>query len=179
MTVRSDIGPFAIVPRWVREECRGHSWPLVLYAVLADRADRSNGNGWTCSRRSLADDMGTSVSTFARALVVLVEIGAIEVDHQIIPGTKEFGWSRYYVITSYPQGAAWSEGVSSQTNRGLLADDTEDQEPPSRTARSKKSDNVHARGAKICEEDGCSQETTGRRWRCDECQDKRTAEPFV
>ena len=104
MSIHSDIGPFGIVPRWVRLVTAGSPWALMLYATLADKADRSEDGdgGWTCSRQSLAEEMGTSIRTMARAQAVLVEEGALEVENCYVPGTQELGWSRYFVKAATP-----------------------------------------------------------------------------
>lgn len=76
--VRSDVGPFAIVPMWLLEA--GVSGNAIrVYAALAGwYADRNDGRA-SPSRSTLAKRIGVSKDTVDRGLRDLEEIGAIEI----------------------------------------------------------------------------------------------------
>ena len=74
-SVRSDTGPFAIVPEWLLDSgVSGNG--VKLYALLARYADDSTGRA-TPKRRTLAKRMGCSVDTVDRVLRELEGLGAI------------------------------------------------------------------------------------------------------
>lgn len=117
----TQVGPFAMVPRWVIVALRGQPWSLSLYSILADHADRESDE-WRIGRKALADEMGCGLSTFQAALAVLVEQGCVEV----IPTANaqgDQGWNRYRVMQLAPGGSvAIATGVGSPGNRGRLTE---------------------------------------------------------
>lgn len=107
MSGSTDVGPFSIVPRWVREGCRGKPMALALYCLLADKADRNSDNGWTISRTMLMRELGVSIASVDRCVSHLESIGALEVEHQRKESNpKEWGWSRYVIRMARPQGVS-------------------------------------------------------------------------
>lgn len=73
--IRTDIGPFAIVPLWLIK--RGiSSVALHLYATLAAVYADREGKSWP-SRSSLAETIGCSVDTVDRSVKELVKVGAL------------------------------------------------------------------------------------------------------
>lgn len=121
--MNTDIGPFAIVPRWVRLECKGQPWPLALYSLLADKADRREGGdaGWTIGREEIAEELGTSVSTVDRAVGHLEAIGALEVVRN--RKGKEWTWSRYLIRVVRGGVLTGDDRVYSQVMTGVLTGD--------------------------------------------------------
>lgn len=134
MTGRSDVGPFSIVPRWVRDACKGEPWPVMVYACLADHADRSEDGdgGWTIGRLQIAEEIGASESTVDRAVKHLIAIGAVEIERTRIG--RQWGWSRYFVRTvrSVTGDGLTGGGVTRDDTRSVTGDDTSN-EPISRT----------------------------------------------
>lgn len=74
--IRSDTGPFAIVPEWVIDSAISDR-AVRLYAILSRYAD-SDGFCWP-SRRTLADRLRCSVDTLDRTVRELVETSILEV----------------------------------------------------------------------------------------------------
>lgn len=72
--LKTDTGPFALVPRWVLELATPTE--LVVYAWLADHADRENGVCWPGQDR-LARLAGVSDRTVRTALQGLAEKGCV------------------------------------------------------------------------------------------------------
>lgn len=75
--VRTEMGPFAIVPEWVLD-AEVSDRAVRLYALLWRYADRS-GRSWP-SRKALADRLRCSRDTVDRAIRELVEIEALAVE---------------------------------------------------------------------------------------------------
>lgn len=101
MTIRSDIGPFGIVPEWVTTG--PISDPAVrLYALLARHADRDSGE-LTRRRRALADALGWSVDKLDRAKRELVDVGALVVDARFDEGGDRTS-NRYTIAFLRPDG---------------------------------------------------------------------------
>lgn len=120
MTGRTDMGPYSIVPRWVREACKGKPVALVLYVVLADHADRNTDNGWTMGRQALAEELGVTDRTVDAAVKHLETIGALEVTRNKV-GDRH-AWSRYLIRTSTGVAKQISPGVAKQISGGGEAD---------------------------------------------------------
>lgn len=73
--MRSDVGPFGMVPLWLLR--RGVSSPAIhLYALLAAAYADREGKAWP-SRATLAEQMGCSVDTVDRAVRELVDAQAM------------------------------------------------------------------------------------------------------
>lgn len=102
--IQSQMGPFAIIPRWVRHRLAGNKWALVLYCVLADYVDRDTGE-WKMSRKALADEMGCGLSTLRDAQTACIEAGCIVVEPTTTPDGDQ-GWNRYRVIQVAPPAEA-------------------------------------------------------------------------
>lgn len=78
--VRTDIGPFAIVPLWLIQDASPRA--LRIYAVMAAKwADRDTGECFPF-RQTIADEIGVSADTVDRGLVELEGMGAIEIKPQ-------------------------------------------------------------------------------------------------
>lgn len=75
MSMRSDMGPFAIVPLWLLR--RGLSSPaLHVYAVLAAVYADREGRAWP-SRATLAEEVGCSTDLVDRCIKELMKAGAL------------------------------------------------------------------------------------------------------
>lgn len=91
MTVRSQIGRFAMVPQWVRLALRGQSRALELYVLLAeimDYPDRDAGEtdgSIQRTRKWLAGELCCSPDTVDRAVATLVGVEALTVEHRYGP----------------------------------------------------------------------------------------------
>jgi hypothetical protein len=77
-SVRSDVGPFAMVPEWLIDTPGLTPSAFMVYAVLALHADRNTGRAHP-SRTKIAERIGASKATVDRALKLLSDIGAIEI----------------------------------------------------------------------------------------------------
>lgn len=108
MTITSDIGPFAIVPRWVIRALAGKKWGLTLYCVLADHADRESSS-WKIGRKALAAEMGCGLSTLQEAQAECVEAGCIRITPTSTPDGDQ-GWNSYHVVQIAPDPDRDSEG---------------------------------------------------------------------
>jgi len=97
---------FSIVPEWVLYADIS-ALAVRLYATLQRYADKDSG-GCHPSRKTLADKCNLSLSSLDRALIELVEIGAIH-KQQRLSDKGDFTSNIYTVITN--------AGVSSQVNR--------------------------------------------------------------
>lgn len=97
-SVRSDIGPFAIVPEWVMDRCTPSE--LMVYIALALYADRNTS---TCfpSFRKLTERTGFARATVARLLDGLREKGCVDWEQR---DRKDGGQTSnlYTVYTSRP-----------------------------------------------------------------------------
>lgn len=81
--VRSEIGPFCIVPLWVAEAVPPAA--LKVYVILAAKyADRDTGEAYP-SRRTLAHDSGISDDTLDRSVKELKAAGALTVEARKSP----------------------------------------------------------------------------------------------
>jgi hypothetical protein len=120
-----------MVPRWVRGACIGEPWPVVLYACLADHADRDSDNGWTIGRQGLADEIGAGIRTIDKAVKHLEGIGALEVTRQ--KRGNENIWSRYVIHMADPGGGAKSAPGGAESALGGAKNDTLPIEPPTKT----------------------------------------------
>lgn len=74
MTVRTDTGPFSLIPEWVLDAEISHA-AVRLYCLLGRYADK-DGQCWP-SRRTLADRMRCSVDTLDRAVHELEAVKAL------------------------------------------------------------------------------------------------------
>ena len=106
--VTSDIGPFAIIPRWV---LLADITPISvrLYCVLADMAHRQTGNTAYPSRQYLAKRGHCSLRSVAGSLKELKELGAIKIQHRKKAGGLDT--SMYTVITAHSPALPWEESA--------------------------------------------------------------------
>jgi len=76
MTIRTDIGPFAMVPEWVitHPDIKGND--ILVYVALAMRASRKTNSCWP-GQELIGEDVGLSVATVKRSLSALKEMGAV------------------------------------------------------------------------------------------------------
>ncbi len=103
--ITSDVGPFAIMPRWLIRSALSDGAKL-LYAALADRADRETGQCAGFGRRTLANDLGVrDVSAITRRIKELEDAGAIEVIREFEPGGAQVE-NVYVVKMVCPAGLA-------------------------------------------------------------------------
>lgn len=131
---RTDVGPFSIIPRWVWTACKAKPGALVVYACLADKADRNVDNGWTISRMELAAECEMSESGLDRMIKHLAGIGALVV----INKRREDGmwlWSRYLIRLVDPEGGVLTSEyrVASPVNTGVPTSDDVPTEPITKT----------------------------------------------
>lgn len=80
-TVRTDTGPFAIVPLWLLDAINAHKpggmgSALAVYVALHRWADYDTGECWPSHKR-IGDAAGISASTVKAALRLLRDIGAV------------------------------------------------------------------------------------------------------
>jgi hypothetical protein len=107
--VRSDSGPWAVVPGWVINADINDK-ALRLYALLSLFADGGTRNGGTTrNRKGLAARLGCSVDTIDRASASLEEIGAIKkLAHFDRSGDQ--GANRWIVYRVPPGGREFAAG---------------------------------------------------------------------
>lgn len=74
--LRSDSGPFSIVPEWVIDSDASDR-AVRLYAVLARHADSDSGEAWP-AKATLAARLHCSSSSVDRALDELITLGAVD-----------------------------------------------------------------------------------------------------
>jgi hypothetical protein len=80
LEVKSDIGPFAIVPDWlIRAEISDRA--VRVYALLARHADRETLAAWP-KRSTMATALQCSSDSIDRALRELVDLKAISIEHR-------------------------------------------------------------------------------------------------
>ena len=79
--VKSQMGPFAIIPEWVIEGCCGKVYALAVYTILAKMADRSDS---TCfpTIKHIGKKVGCSAETVRNSIKHLLSIGAIDVEYR-------------------------------------------------------------------------------------------------
>lgn len=120
--ITSDVGPWGIVPRALIQEMSGDSSAVVVYALLSSYADRKSDDGWSMSRKRIAEEAGIAVSTAEKALRRLVDAGWItKVPVNSPDGTQ--GWNRYIIHVT--------RGVVSQYEGGRT--ERRDPSPPGTT----------------------------------------------
>lgn len=76
----SDVGPYAILPRWLMRNPLVGPYELAVYAVLADHADRDRNSSFP-SHATIAEIAGCSSRKVRDSLAVLAEVGAVNWDH--------------------------------------------------------------------------------------------------
>ena len=92
--ISSDIGPWALVPAWVRDALRADTGKvdvmgLAVFCLLAERADRSGERHDYRSVSTMASDLGVDPGTIRRALVRLRDVGAVSWVQRVRPdGSK-------------------------------------------------------------------------------------------
>ena len=105
--LRSDIGPFAIVPEWLLDSKISHG-AVRLYALLA-RYTNNDQAAWP-SRATLAKRLGTSKDTVDRYIKELTCVQALVVEHRR-DTTKDgnlINRSNLYTLLVTPPGVAAS-----------------------------------------------------------------------
>lgn len=101
MSVRSDTGPWGIVPRALFHSDVSTT-AVAVYALLSSYADRNSDDGWSAARKDLSTEAGISVDTFDRCVKALKDAGWLTVE----PNVDDRGdqtWNRYIVHT-VPRG---------------------------------------------------------------------------
>ena len=94
--LRSDLPPFAMVPRWIIQHKELTSGAVRVYCCLADMAGRDRP-AWP-SHRTLAAKTNMSVSSVRRHLDELVKVGALHVKQRFRP-EGEGQTSNLYTVT--------------------------------------------------------------------------------
>lgn len=114
--LRSDTGPFAIVPEWLIYEAISDR-AVRLYATLARYAD-AEGLCWP-SRQTLAKRTRCSVASIDRAAAELERLGAIHRQHR----TDEAGdpTTNLWTVYRLPPGERGSRGGEATPSRGAEA----------------------------------------------------------
>lgn len=103
---------FCIIPEWVLyAPISSHA--VRLYGTLQRYADKDSGQCHP-SRKTLAEKCGLSLSSLDRALIELVELGAVK-KQQRVSSNGDWTSNIYTVITS--------AGVSSQVNTPITTDE--------------------------------------------------------
>lgn len=139
--IRSDVGPFAIVPEWMLDADVSDR-AVRLYAILARYAD-ADGYCWP-SRRTLAERMRCSVDTLDRTVRELVDGGMLTVTvrhddagdrasngytvNRIEPAPTRVGsrtpaatGSRTDAATGSRTGAALTRAIENESHRNEIA----------------------------------------------------------
>lgn len=86
-SVRTDIGPFAIMPRWIFGDPAIDGTAIKVLGVLASYADR-DGTNCRPLQTTLAHDLQMSVDTIQRAIKRLEQAGIIETTPRLVGGRK-------------------------------------------------------------------------------------------
>lgn len=85
--LRSDVGPFAILPEWLLDDLELSDRAVRLYAVLA-RAAGAGRRAWP-GRKLLAERLGCSPSAIDRCLRELRQAGALDVAERFTPAGRQ------------------------------------------------------------------------------------------
>lgn len=117
MTMTSDVGPYAILPRWLMRNPLVGPYELAVYAVLADHADRDRNSSFP-SHATIAEIAGCSSRKVRESLTVLAEIGAVNWDRNK-RSDGGFTSNTYTIRISDP--AAHSAGGSAPGAGGVSA----------------------------------------------------------
>ena len=120
MTIRSDIGPYVIVPEWVFKDVHNDN-ALRLYIYLGLRC--WGKDGWAISVKVLAADTGLSESAVHRAVKQLRVLGALDVFSTMQPSGEQ-GWNRFVVRTTKRRStrSCRAQGVTHDTPQGVTHD---------------------------------------------------------
>ena len=94
--LKTDLPPFAMVPRWLIQHDQLTSGAVRVYCCLADMAGRDRP-AWP-SHRTLAAKSNMSVSSVRRHLEELVKVGALHVKQRFRP-EGEGQTSNLYTVT--------------------------------------------------------------------------------
>lgn len=107
----TDTGPFAIVPEWLlASEVSDRA--VRMYALFARYAD---GDGWSFpSRRALATQLRCSMSSVARTLVELEQVGALEI-HERYTDAGERTTSLYRLLRATPMSLVTPPRITGDT----------------------------------------------------------------
>jgi len=117
--MRSDTGPFSIVPEWVLDAVGARE--VQLYTLLGRYAD-AEGDSFP-SRTTLAKRMGCSTDTVDRAVKELVSVGALSVEHRTAesgdPTTNRWTVHRVRPVENVPLwGSRMDAGSRTDAARG-------------------------------------------------------------
>jgi hypothetical protein len=122
--VRSDVGPFTIVPHWLLD-LKVSDKALRLYVALGKYADRETGEA-TPGRKRLAEDIGVSrpvgMKTLDRVKEELVVAGALRVDRRR-NGTANLT-NLYVLVHADPRAGAGGPSSSTGSSSGVTHDAT-------------------------------------------------------
>ena len=120
MSVRSDTGPFALIPVWVLDLPISHL-ALRVYACHADWADRNGSH--THGRVAIAQRVGCSVQTVDDCHKALVKHGALQVERRKSDSGDPTS-NRYIVARVIPRVAKQETlpGQVDQATGGVVGD---------------------------------------------------------
>lgn len=107
--MRSDTGPFSIVPNWLIEVVSPTA--VVVYIKLSSYADNETLKCWP-SHKEIAEGTGMSVSTVQRAIKELQENAALEVNTRR-RSDGSYTSSEYVLLRIDPQSRVTGGGVTS------------------------------------------------------------------
>ncbi len=174
--VRTDTGPFAIVPEWVIDGDISHG-AVRLYAVLAQYADASGGS--FRSRRTLATRLRCSVDSVDRFTKELISAGAVT----IAPRYDDAGdrTSNLYTVHRMPPGGREATATvgGTDTATGGRTDAAQNKTPLEQDPKdqgSGKPSPPAAKGSKERKTDPRADALTREWW---EGQTPRPVQPFV
>ena len=74
MVVKSDIGPFSMIPVWVIRNASPSA--VVVFGELASYTNNDSKICWP-SHKTIAEEVNLSISTVKRSIAELVELGAV------------------------------------------------------------------------------------------------------
>lgn len=97
---RTQIGPFAIVPLWLLQRCHD-ARAIQVYAWIAARHADKDGRAWP-KWDYMAAQLGCSVPSIQRAIVVLRDVGAVRTTKRRRPDGAVAGLD-YLIIQAIPQ----------------------------------------------------------------------------
>lgn len=85
-TIRSDTGPYGMVPRWVIQKLAGDCTAVAVYAALSTYA--AAGRGAFPGQDTLSELLGVSLTTVNRGIARLKRAGLLRTSPRLVQGRK-------------------------------------------------------------------------------------------
>lgn len=118
MSVKTDIGPFAIVPLWLSKSASNSA--LRLYALVSAKYANKESQAWP-SYKTISEDLGCSKSSVVRDIIELKKLGALTIENRNRPNGSPTS-NVYTLITSKPEAdieAKLERGAKSMQTKKL------------------------------------------------------------